>query len=859
MSGENKNYLLESRGFRCMKQLCKAAGKFLLFHKTRHLFLIIGVTLGVALIIAIQVLIASIEASNEIAIKEQYGDYDLVVGYQTAEKSVSAGEIEEMENLESVEKTTRFLYPYLDKESEMNMLGELIYAGFENEELAFEYPVVSLAKGAFPQKEEVLVSSQYAKQHQLEIGSTVKMKFPPNGTKEVTISGFTVDNQALSNMAIFDYEWLQEATSNENHTTAVIIQLDNHENKQMVINQLRQINPDFFIDSRSEIDKERENIGGIGPVIQGLNIAIYLVSALIIISTMRMSVQEKQKELATLRILGFERKHIYCLVLIESLILGFISLVAGLIIGILLPVGALDLFIDRMNVGHGVIIFPWSDLLMNLGIFSLVILFSSLVPAYQASLAPPVVAYRGSTKVQALSKRYTVISIAISLVTAVVYLINVYFIQSKSMFVINGVLFIVCAFTSIPLMFAFSVTLLDWIAKFIRIPVEFLIAARNLLRQLNRNVQLSAIFTIGIVITVIGMVILTTIKDETTDIIKENNPNDLRVISVASELAEGFPYSFYEKVEKDPDIEAFYYTNEVVFLIENLPPNKRELSEVVLGISGTDLQHSFDSGSIKTNGLSTAEEMSENGVMLTEQTAEEYGYNIGDTIIVNVSEDFNVLDEKEFVVEGIITDTEHIGDADYHFFTTRENMKAMFGIDTLYQVEMNILHGDKKEKVKSIQSLLQDPAYSNTILYSRAEELAELEQQFLQRVFLLYLAVAMMIIFTVIGLMNSTASSIKERLKELSMLRVLGSTKKRLLSLLLMEGALLTTTAGVLAIGLSTLSAYCFIQGLDANTFAVLPKLLLGLFFLSPLIGLGAVLIPALWATRLDLMKGMRE
>lgn len=186
-------------------------------------------------------------------------------------------------------------------------------------------------------------------------------------------------------------------------------------------------------------------------------------------------------------------------------------------------------------------------------------------------------------------------------------------------------------------------------------------------------------------------------------------------------------------------------------------------------------------------------------------------------------------------------------------------MKAMFGIDTLYQVEMNILHGDKKEKVKSIQALLQDPAYSNTILYSRAEELTELEQQFLQRVFLLYLAVAMIIIFTVIGLMNSTASSIKERLKELSMLRVLGSTKKRLLSLLLMEGALLTTTAGVLAIGLSTLSAYCFIQGLDANTFAVLPKLLLGLFFLSPLIGLGAVLIPAKLATRLDLMKGMRE
>ena len=152
---------------------------------------------------------------------------------------------------------------------------------------------------------------------------------------------------------------------------------------------------------------------------------------------------------------------------------------------------------------------------------------------------------------------------------------------------------------------------------------------------------------------------------------------------------------------------------------------------MILGITGTDIQHSFDSGDVITeNGLSSEEEMSENGVMLTEETANKLGYRLGDTIVVNVSDDLTVLDEREFVVEGILTNADHIYD-DYRLFTSRKNMDELFGIQTLYKVEMNIHSEEKVEIVESVKSLLQDPQYSNTILYDRAEELAELEEQFL--------------------------------------------------------------------------------------------------------------------------------
>lgn len=841
-----------------MSLLVKTVMQFLLSHKSRNLFLIIGVALGVALIVLAQILLASLEKSNEMGIKEQYGDFDLVVGYQTAEHTVEAEEIEIIKNIEGVENVSLFLYPYLNKETEMDMWRQPIYVGFEDDDLALEHPFVSIAEGDFPKEGEALVSSVYAKRNQLEIGSSIEMLFPPNGAKEVLISGLTEDNEALTNMVVFDYEWLQKASSNDGRTTAVIIKIDQIENKPTVISQLRQLNHDFFIDQRIEVDNEREDIGGLGPIVQGLNIAIYLVSALIIISTMRMSVQEKQKEIATLRLLGFEKRHILLLVLMESLTIGLLSLLVGVLLGLMLPVVLIDLFMDRIDTHYVELIFPWSDMIINLGLFSFIILLSSLIPAYQASLAPPIVAFRGSANVQSLSKKYAIASVMLIFIGFVLFFTNIYFWQSRIVYVVNAILFLVCAFVGIPLMFALLVKFLDLTSKFSKIQVEVVLAARNLLRQLKRNVQLSSIFTIGIAISIIGIVILTTVKNETVEITKEMYPNDLSVSSIYSSESDGFPYTFYEKVVVEPSVDAFFYTNEVIFLILNLPRNQDGLSDVILGITGIDIQYSLDSESVITeNSMSSEEEMSENGVMLTEETANKLGYNLGDTIVVNVSDNLSNLDRREFVIEGIITNADHINN-DYRIFTSRKNMDDMFGIQALYMVEMNLYNEYKGETVEAIKLLLQDPQYTNTILYDRAEELAQIEEQFLQRVFILYMAVGLMIIFTIIGLLNSAASSIKERLGELSMLRVLGCTKKGLLTLLLVEGTFLTGTVGMLAVGFSTVSAFCLIEGLNAQTFDALPTLQIGLVIASPIIGAIAVLFPAIWGIRQDVMKALQ-
>lgn len=839
-----------------MRLFIKAAIHSLFNHKARNAFLVLGISLGVALIVIVQILLASLQESNEQTIKELHGDFDIVVGYQDSHKSLTKSEIATIETIEGVEKISPFLYPYLNKEEEYGMWSEPIYIGFNKDELAYEYPFVSIKSGYFPKAEEALISPTYAKLNNLQIGSMIEMNFPPQGKREVTVSGISEEHEALTNMVILDFHWLQEVTLNDGITTALIIKLDDIEKKSDVVQELRELNQDFFIDNRLEIDNERNNIGGLGPFVKGLNIAIYLISALILISTMRMSIQEKQKELATLRLLGFEKKHIMLLILIETMIVGLVSLAVGILVGILVPFLTLDVFLELMDIPNTGIVLPYHDILFSLGIFTVVIFLSSLVPGYVASLSPPIVVYRGVKNIQGMTKRYFMISLLYTVFITILFALNQWQWQSRFIYVMNAVTFIALIFITIPLMFVLfekGVSLLD---RKLKVRAEGLLATKNLLRQLGRNVQISTIFTLGVIISIIGMVVLISVKANTTETIMDTYPNDLKLVSVGSEIEKGFPFSFYDLVSENPHIEAHFYTNEMLFDTMNLPSKQ---GEVILAFSGTDLQYSLDRKEVKTkDGISLEEELSPNGVMITESTSKKLGYQLGDIIEADMSENMDEVDKKEFIVEGIITNSEHMSD-DYKVFTTKKNMEDLFQIHTLHSVEMNITSDiDQQETMEEVQSLIQQPQYANTILYNRAEELNDLEEQLLQRFFILFLAVGLIIMFTIIGLMNSTASSIKERIQELSMLRVLGYTKKRLFSLLLLEGALLTGAVGIFAVGLSIISTYCLLESLNATTFPSMPLLLGGIIVLSPIIGMAAVLFPALWATRQDLMKGLR-
>ncbi|NGY76348.1 FtsX-like permease family protein (plasmid) [Bacillus megaterium] len=115
-----------------------------------------------------------------------------------------------------------------------------------------------------------------------------------------------------------------------------------------------------------------------------------------LISTLQMSIQEKKKELATLRLLGAKKIQIAWLVISESVIIAILSAILSIIFGIGISFILKDVITKVSGISVESIYIEWTSIMYSvlLGIFITIV--ASTIPATLASKLPPMQAYRQS-------------------------------------------------------------------------------------------------------------------------------------------------------------------------------------------------------------------------------------------------------------------------------------------------------------------------------------------------------------------------------------------------------------------------------------------------------------------------------
>jgi putative ABC transport system permease protein len=123
---------------------------------------------------------------------------------------------------------------------------------------------------------------------------------------------------------------------------------------------------------------------------------------------------------------------------------------------------------------------------------------------------------------------------------------------------------------------------------------------------------------------------------------------------------------------------------------------------------------------------------------------------------------------------------------------------------------------------------------------------------------MLKLMVAAAILVSIFGAANSVSMSVRERLREVGILRSLGLNKGQILSILIGESVAIAIVGGAVGIGLSAMllatdrtMGGMIPLGLRASALAVAAGA-------SLLIGLAGALLPALRATRLPIVDTLR-
>jgi len=152
---------------------------------------------------------------------------------------------------------------------------------------------------------------------------------------------------------------------------------------------------DFRVRTSEQILNSFTDIFGI---VQAVFIGIAAISLVVggigIMNTMYTAVLERTKEIGIMKAVGAKNSHILTLFLIESGILGLVGGAIGVLIGILLSVGAAAIASQALGSAFLRAYFPWYLIIGALAFSFIIGSLSGILPAIQASKMKPVDALR---------------------------------------------------------------------------------------------------------------------------------------------------------------------------------------------------------------------------------------------------------------------------------------------------------------------------------------------------------------------------------------------------------------------------------------------------------------------------------
>ncbi|MDQ3875212.1 MAG: FtsX-like permease family protein, partial [Actinomycetota bacterium] len=119
------------------------------------------------------------------------------------------------------------------------------------------------------------------------------------------------------------------------------------------------------------------------------------VGAFVIFNTLSITVAQRAREFATMRTIGASRRQILWSVVLEALVIGVISSLIGLFLGLALAKGINALFVAlELDLPQTGLVFAPRTIIVSLVIGIVVTLLAGLAPAFRATRVPPIAAVR---------------------------------------------------------------------------------------------------------------------------------------------------------------------------------------------------------------------------------------------------------------------------------------------------------------------------------------------------------------------------------------------------------------------------------------------------------------------------------
>jgi putative ABC transport system permease protein len=429
--------------------MVSVALKGLAARKFRASLTALAVVLGVAMISGTYVLTDTINNGFNTIFTQSYKNADVVVSGKAAFENNEGNGVDTPSFPESVLTKVKQLpdvayaagsvtsqnLRLVGKDGKAIETGGAPALGFSVNPKDQRFNPTELTAGSWPNgPDEVAIDKHTADSEHFAVGDPIRVQ--ANGPEEqFRISGIAKFSNVGSvggvTFALFDRPTAQRLFEKPGQLDVIRIQSKSGVPDSKLVSEIRPLLPSTAT-VRSASAQAKEDKKDVGGFISFLRYALLafagialFVGSFVIANTLSITIAQRMREFATLRTIGASRRQVLWSVVLEAAIVGLLASVVGLFLGLGLAKILNRLFVAfGIDLPQGSTVFATRTIIVSLVVGTLVTLIASLRPARRATRVPPIAAVReGSVLPESRWARYgpatalVVLLVAIALVS----------------------------------------------------------------------------------------------------------------------------------------------------------------------------------------------------------------------------------------------------------------------------------------------------------------------------------------------------------------------------------------------------------------------------------------------------------
>jgi putative ABC transport system permease protein len=576
-----------------------------------------------------------------------------------------------------------------------------------------------------------------------------------------------------------------------------------------------------------------------GILLQTFSFIALGVGCFVIYNVFSISAAQRQRENALLRAIGASRKQVTRAMLIESVAVGVVGSMIGLVAGIGLSSG-LSALLKALNVD-----IPSSGLVVNQGtivstivIGSVVTVLSAILPARRAGKVPPLAAMRATALEIAEPGRKRLyagllsIALGIAIISAVIGGGNNSYLGFGILFVFIGTIVL-------------GPIIARPVALFLGRPaarfrgITGVMARQNSARNPKRTSRTASPVLIGVALVTAVTALAASIKGQINDVFTEQFKGDYAV-TTNNQFTGGLSPSLALDFNKLPEVEK---ASGIGLITVKLNNNGQYFTTIDPGT----VEGVFDIGLINAK----YSDLTPDSLFLAESYSLRKSLPIGTKVSITLGD----ATQRELTVRGLYEFDELAG----NFVVNR----AMIANSSVVNFDIGVyIVGKNGVPDGEVQAALEKAVkkYGQGELLSKAEYIDKQSGQVNQLLGLIYGLLMLSIIIAFVGIIITLLLSVFERQRELALLRAVGMTRSQVRTTVRWESVITSLLGAVLGIILGIGLGWVIVfalrdQGLTSFKLPVVPTIII--MVMSFIVGLFAAIYPAWRATRVNILDAL--